>query len=175
MNRLFLYMFLVMFLFFCSGCSNTSPERPSDFCISLDWNTGALPPQYYYSYTIEIQPSGEGVFVYQAGYEGDESLRWQTGFMLDGKQMDDLYTFLRENDLLRSKWAEGQPLLGGSGTSIRITADGKEFLIPSISELEQDDRKTVQKAIDTINQLVPQEIWDEMNARQDAYENSYKE
>lgn len=175
MNRLFISMLLVMVLFSISGCSVSPHEYPSDFHISLGWNTGALPPQYYYSYTIDIQSSGESILVYQAGYEVDESLCWQTDFKLSEKQVDDLYTFLQKNDLLRSDWTEGQPLLGGSGTSIRITADGKEFLIPSISELEQADRRIVQKAIDTINQLVPQKIWDEMKNRQDAYEQSYEE
>lgn len=167
-------IFLLLIMFFSiTACVSKTNERPEDFSLSLYWNTGALPPQYHYSYSINIQPAGEGVFEYQAGYDEDEEHHWLTDFSLDESQLDTLYQYLSDNSLLRSDWQTGHPLIGGQGTSINIHSNGKDFNIPSISELEQKEREVVEKAVDVINELVPQEIWNEMNARQDAYENNF--
>lgn len=174
MKTISAFVIFLISIFSFTACTSQPSERPGDFNLSLAWNTGSLPPQYHYSYSINIQSSGASVFIYQAGYEEDEALRWQTDFTLDKNQMDDLYKYLVEKDLLRSNWREGQPSMGSSGTSIQITANGEEFQVPSISVLEQADRKIIQPAIDTINQLVPQNIWDEMNTRQDTYEKEFE-
>lgn len=167
----------IFFLLFVSAtaCSASSNRHPSDMNLTFNWNTGSLPPQYHYSYTITIQPDGNGSLDYQPGYEPDEATRWQTEFSLTGKQMDALYGYLIENDLLRTTWNLGEPLLGGSGTSLVVTADGKEYTVPSISELQPDDRKLMEAAIDTIKNLLPQSIWDELDARQEAYEAGFEE
>ena len=170
--RIFL---LIIMLFSLTACTSKTNERPEDFSLSLYWNTGALPPQYHYSYSINIQPTGEGAFEYQAGYEVNEEHHWLADFSLDESQLDTLYQYLFDNGLLRSDWQTGHPLMGGQGTSIEINANGEKFSIPSVSDLEKTELKIVQAAIETINEIIPQEIWDEMNARQDAYEKGYKD
>jgi hypothetical protein len=166
-------LFLSILLIGAAACSGRANTRPEDFSLSLYWNTGALPPQYRYSYSINLQSTGQGIFEYQAGYEKDEEHYWQADFSLSDNQMDTLYRYLLDNDLLRSDWQTGRPLMGGKGTGIDISANGENFSIPSVSELEQKERDVVQETIEAINELVPQEIWNEMDARQDAYENNY--
>ena len=158
-----------------TACTFTPAQRPDDFSLSFSWNTGSLPPQYHYTYTITIDSGGKGEFTYQPGYEQDEVDLWQITFTLTAQEMDNLYQYIAENELMRSSWKEGKKLLGGSGTSMRITADGKEYHVPSISEVTDDDRTTINAAMDYINNLVPKNIWDEMNARQQEYSESFDE
>jgi len=56
-----------------------------------------------------------------------------------------------------------------------VTAGGKEYAVPSISELQPEDRKRMEAAIDTIKNLLPQSIWDELDERQEAYESGFEE
>ena len=169
------YLLLLFLVFFFIGCQRSEHEVPHDFYIQLDWNTGALPPQYYYTYSVSIDSLGNGTFSYHPGYEDDISNDWKTGFSLAEEQVDDLYKYLDENDLLRNDWQSGQPLLGGKGTGITITTDGRQYAIPSVSELAEKDRRVVNNAIDFVNSLVEQDIWDEMETRQEAYEQAYSE
>ena len=76
--------------------------------------------------------------------------------------------------MLRSQWSTGQPLLGGQGTSLVITASGKEYRVPSISVLTRSEREKVDEIIEIIRGYVPQAIWDEMDARQAAFEAEFE-
>jgi hypothetical protein len=173
MNKKIGLILIAMGIFLITSCNSNPSLCPDDFSLTLNWNTGALPPQYYYTYTIKMNPQGKTEFSYQPGYESNNADNWQTDFTLTPQQMDELYQFLEENNVLRSNWKKGQPMLGGSGTSIQINAGGKEYLIPSVSSMEQTDREIVYAVMDRINELVPREIWDEMNARQLQVEESY--
>lgn len=157
------------------SCGRLPEEYPSDFSLTLDWNTGALPPQYHYQYIIAIGPGPQADFAYQPGYDQGSELAWATSFDITESNLQSLYTYLKDNNLMREKWQSGQPLLGGQGTSIRITAYGKQFQVPSVSAIRQSDRALVESAIEMIRSFVPKEIWDEMDARQSQYENAYGE
>ena len=52
-----------------AGCSQTPKTSPEDFMLYYYWNTGALAPEYYYHYEIEIDPDGNGKLTLQRGYE----------------------------------------------------------------------------------------------------------
>lgn len=158
-----------------SACAKTPSERPEDFSLSLDWNTGALPPQYHYRYVITIGPGVQGEFVYQPGYEEEEHINlWEEDFMLSDVQLDDLYAYLSNQNVMRTGWNTGNRLIGGSNTAVIINAYGKEYHIPSIAELKDADRDLVERVIDEIRSYVPQEIWDEMDARQKTHEAGFE-
>ena len=166
---------LLSSLLICA-CGRAPASRPEDFSIKFEWDTGALPPQYHYSFTIAVGSGLSGEFFYQPGY-GDEASAdlWQTGFDMKSKDLDALYQFLLDEGMLRSEWATGQPLLGGQGTSLVITTSGKTYQIPSVSGLTQPERSKVEAFIELLRGIVPQSIWDEMDARQEDFEAKFKE
>lgn len=167
--------FLLLTSLIISGCSQPSAQRPADFNLTFEWDTGALPPQYHYAYVIRIQPVAEADFTYAPGYEPlTQSDAWQVQFEISESQMDALYAYLLENDMFKSSWKTGQPLLGGSGTRILIQADGTTYEIPSISVLEKSQRQSVEDLMDYIRDLVPQNIWQEMETRQAQHEADYQ-
>ena len=158
-----------------SACAKPSAERPSDFSLAFEWDTGALPPQYHYAYVIRFEPDGRGELVYSPGYEPlTQPDAWRAAFTLPPAQMDDLYTLLREGNMLRSDWQTGQPLVGGQGTRISITAEGKTFVVPSVSVLTQSERETVENVMEGIRSFVPAGIWEEMEARQARFEADFE-
>ncbi len=159
-----------------AGCTQVPAEMPDDFGIKLEWNTGALPPQYTYMYTVTIGPGQQGKLEYRPGYDPEDDTHfWSADFTPGKNQMAALYDYLQENDMMRTKWQKGQVLLGSSGTSVTLTAYGKTYLIPSIAELDKDERIRAEAAMDAIRSLVPQELWEEMEARQAAYEEAFEE
>ncbi|MDP2965526.1 MAG: hypothetical protein Q8N39_05730 [Pelolinea sp.] len=158
-----------------NACARMPAARPDDFSLTLDWGTGALPPPFHYSYTIAIGPNLVGKFTYQPGYGPEDSVEiWKTDFNLESNDLDALYSTLAEKGMLCSSWSTGQPLLGGKSTSLIITASGKDYHVPSVSELTQSERDKVEAIIDTIRGYVPQAIWDEMNECQAEFEEGFE-
>jgi hypothetical protein len=158
------------------GCGAKEPQMPDDFSLSFDWNTGALPPKYHYTYGITIGPGTQCEFEYISGYDSSvESNRWITPFTLSKDALEELYRYLKNQEIFRASWETGRGLIGGSTTSLIITAYGKEYQIPSISELEGADKKLVEEAMDMIRGYVPESIWEEMNDRQARYEEGYED
>jgi len=169
------FWFLVTACLVLSACTRASTDRPEDFSLTLEWDTGALPPPYHYSYIVAIGPGLTEKFSFQPGYAPDFAEdAWQTEFELGSQDLNALYQTLVEKDMLRLKWSTGQPLLGGQGTSLVITADGKDYRVPSISVLTRSEREKVDEIIEIIRGYVPQAIWDEMDARQTAFETEFE-
>ncbi len=171
-------MFIWVILTAClalNACARTSAARPDDFSLTLEWDTGALPPAYHYSYIITISPDLACQFSFQPGYAPENSSEfWDTEFNLASKDLDALYQTLAEKEVLRSKWSTGQPLLGAQGSSLVITAGGKVYRVPSISVLARSECEKVEAVIEIIRGYVPQTIWDEMAARQAEFEAGFE-
>jgi hypothetical protein len=153
------------------ACARVPDSRPDDFGLILDWDNGALPPPYHYSYSITIGPVLVGQFSYQPGYAPENQVEvWNKEFSLENKDLDALYKILAEKGMLRENWATGQPLLGGQGSNLDITASGKDYHIPSVSMLTRSEREKVEVVFEIIRGYVPQSIWDEIAARQAKFE-----
>lgn len=169
-------LFLVL-LFGLTGCSVPpgndpagSSDKPDDFSISLDWATGPMPdPQMYYSYRIQVGPSDEGRLHYQSG---DRSLELDAPFSVSEESLTQLYKLCYENGVLRSTREEGEPLDGGPDISINILANGHSYAYPSVSELSENERNIAYAIADKVQELVPGDLWDEMNQLQLDYETS---
>ncbi len=154
-----------------TACARMPTARPEDFSLTLEWDTGSLPPPYHYTYIISIGPDLISKFSFQPGYAPENSdKRWVTTFELQSKDLDSLFKTLAEKEILRSKWSTDQPLLGGQGTSLVITADGEKYTIPSVSILTRAESEKIEEVIKIIRDYVPKTIWNEMNARRAEFE-----
>ncbi len=154
-----------------TGCRKTNSSKPKDFSFVYQWNTGALPPQYHYSYEIKVDSAGQGEFIYQPGYNGEDTApEWKTSFAINVSQLDDLYRLIVEKDLFRTEWAEGELSIGGSSSDLTFIMSGKEYRLPNDAGMITTDRQSVQEVFDQIKAFVPLSIWDEMQIRQKEYE-----
>jgi hypothetical protein len=151
-------------------------NAPGDFSVQLTWSTGALPPPYYYSYSISCGPGLKGIFAYRNGKNLSQD---QDPVIIDFdtsiESMDGLYVFLEENNFFGNKWDKAAPSIGGSSTIIKIRASGKTYEIPPDYELNPEDAKIINKAAYLINTMVPEQTWIEMQKLQSEFEKSYEE
>ena len=151
-------------------------NAPEDLSIRFHWDTGTLPPQYNYYYIISAGPGLKGKFEYQAGYGLPPAPEaWVTDFAVTAGNMDELYSLLEENDFFRESWDKTEPSIGGSFSSMKITANGQSYEIPPDFELKSEDVQIINKIADFIKSLVPEKIWVEMERRQQEFEKSYED
>ncbi len=161
-----------------NGCSD-SQENANDLSereltVELYWNTGAIPPEYYYYYRITVGPELKGLFEYQPGYgEPTAPEVWEVDFKVSEEQMDMLYRLINENNLLKNEWDVTEEIPeGGSASSLTITYNGTEYEIPGEYVLVAEERSKVNKVTDYLRGIVPAEIWNEMGDRQSQFEES---
>jgi len=110
------------------GCGAKEPQVQADFSLIFEWTTGALPPKYHYAYVITIGPGTQGEFEYSSGYDSSgKSNRWIAPFTLSEDALEELHRYLENQDIFRTSWTTGRGLIGGSTTSLIITAYGKEY------------------------------------------------
>jgi len=175
MRPYFSIIVMVAFAVLTIGCGGSLEGRPEDFGLTFYWDTGALPPQYRYQYVITIGPGTQGELDFVPGYEKAQgSERWVTSFEISSEALEGVYSFFTDNGLLRARWKTGRGLIGGSTTSLIVKAFGKETRIPSLSDLMEEDKQLIMGAMDAVREVVPEEIWDEMNARQMEFENNFQ-
>lgn len=161
-----------------AACAPNWENMPSDFSLELAWNTGSLPPEYTYSYVIIVTPDLQGTFEYQFGYDNQAEYIYSEVFQITQEQLDFLYHYLRDQNLFRSDWKEPdlrEMMEGSPGSGLRLTAFGNHYHLPSLSELSGADYAQMEAAIETIGEVVPDELWDEMRARQQLYEINIEE
>jgi hypothetical protein len=174
MRNLFLIFVLTGLLL--TACTPRSEGTPSDFSVALHWNTGSLPPEYIYSYTVTLEPDLTGALEVWIGIrQEDDANHYVTDFSLSLEQLDDLYQSLQEEDAFRKNWNTGETSEGGPGTSLELSAQGKTYLIPGLSELSGEDYAAADRAMDLIRAVVPAELWQEMMDRQLDYLMNYEE
>jgi len=172
-RRLYLFYFFIIIVL--ASCSPESDHKPSDFSLVLSWNTGALPPEYTYSYEITIGPDLMGTLKYQFGYNSTESShQYSEAFQITQDQIESLYHNLKDQDIFRNNWIQGETTEGGPGSSLTLSAKGKEYHLPCLSTLTGKDYNRMETVIETIRDVVPIELWHEMQSRQQIYESEYE-
>ena len=77
-------------------------------------------------------------------------------------ELDKLYQYLQASGVFGERWETGRPLLGGSTTSLIVTAYAKEHHVPSTAELKEGQREQAKALIEGVRAFVPMEIWDKM-------------
>ena len=167
----------------CMSCyEEPAKECPEDLTVEFYWTTPPLSPEYNYYYGITIGPGLQGLFEYQPGYPDTswEPLSpdvWEVSFEVSQDQMDHLYQLLIENDLFKRKWeTTNEVAVGGSSSSIKIIANGREYdKIPGESEIKPEDGRKVYTVSDYLREIVPTNIWEEMEERQIQFEESYND
>ena len=154
-----------------TACATPAKERPADFGLHYEWDTGPLPPEYHYHLTIDVQVDGNGTFAYYSGY-GEQGTEpdYEQSFVFGVAELDALYKEAVKDDLLRKSWQSGELLIGGSSAFVQIVADGKRFRSPSSAEMKTADRQALENFATVLYGFIPVEIWQEMERLQAARE-----
>jgi hypothetical protein len=144
-------------------------QRPDDFSVLYEWSEGSLPPPYHYEYSIAVGPGRMGEVIMIPDYPSDTTPRWTEPFPVSAADLDGLYTTLRDGGMWSTAWEAMQdPPVGGSSDSLTATAFGNTTEIPSFVVSEQSDAAGAAAA--AVRALVPQEVWDRLEAQLKEYQ-----
>jgi len=171
-------LFCVLITLALAACAPNWENMPSDFSLELAWDTGSLPPEHTYSYVLIINPDLQGTFQYRFGYDKEEEYKYSEEFHIIQEQLESLYNYFRDQNLFRNDWKESdlsEMMEGSPGSGLTLTAFGKKYNLPSLSELSSEDYTQMEAAIQTIGRVVPEELWEELRTRQLNYEIEYEE
>jgi hypothetical protein len=179
MSQLRLVFVAALLLTAAAGCATVNPtptpaptpnldNRPADFKVIYEWQEGSLPPPYHYEYTITLNPDGQGQIVMVPDYSFSNPPTWTEPFTITSAALDQLYRLLIDQGLFTQRWqAQSDPPVGGSFDSLHITAHGQQVAIPSF--VIQTQANAAEDIATTIQALVPQTIWNKLNAQREQY------
>jgi hypothetical protein len=168
------YLIIAASLILFAGCTAVNPTpdplttRPADFKVIYEWQEGSLPPPYHYEYTITIQPDGQGEIVMLPDYDTDATPYWVEPFSVTPAALDQFYRLLIDKGLFTQAWqAQADPPVGGSYDFLRITAHDRQIDIPPfVIPAQAPSAEAISAAVQG---LVPQGIWDKLNAQREQY------
>jgi hypothetical protein len=147
-----------------------SQKRPKDFTLSLYYDTGPLPAEHFYYYSITIGPENVCRFEFLPGRgEPPAPEVYVQEFSVSSEGLDALYAYLKEHGLFKEDWQKGEDLDGAPNITIAITANKRQYETGPIPELGSEDYRTANNAFEYILGYVPEEIWQEMQKIQDDY------
>ena len=173
--------FLLILLPILSACdvsgtpTPTQPQSaPADLSLTYEYRAGSMPPPFHNEYTVVIGPGTTGQVTYRPDYPSDTTPTWTEVLTPTTAQLNDLYTLILENNLLRDNWRSlGDPPVGGSVEWATITANGKSHSIPTA--LEPADEQEAQALYEFVTKtLVPQSVWDRLEAQRAQYQEEYE-
>ena len=144
-------------------------EKSDDFQVQYYWEVGALPPPYFYSYTITIGPGLAGQITFEAGYEPDEESTWVESFPLTEGDLQQLYEKMYDAGIFEGEWKQQEDIpTGGSADKMTVIAYSAKYKIPSYVDGDEKAR-SIRAIYDQIEGYVTQEIWEELNAKHERY------
>jgi hypothetical protein len=153
-----------------AGCTspNVPDTRPADFHVLYEWTEGSLPPPHHYEYTITIKPGGHGEVVMVPDYAASRPPTWTETFAPTPAELDNLYRLLREQGVFTRPWrAQHNPPVGGSSQTVTVTAHGRRVVMPAFVLADQ---ATAAEQVDkAVRAMVPQALWDKLEAQRQQY------
>ena len=170
MNKIF-FLGLPLLLTGCASLLSTPfpTVRPDDFQLEYYWETGSLPPPYFYSYRITLGPGTRAEIEFQADYSGDNTPVWLEVIDITENDLDQLYEMLYTMGMFEKEWLQATDTpAGGSASYLKGVAYGQAFSIPSFVAGDQQARDA-RALYEHIEGLVPRETWVKLLALHDDY------
>ena len=150
----------------CSPSDTTAAERPADFTLRYQWDTGSLPPPY--SYQVRVSVDGDGSGTAQIRMNGSGAPAWSESVRASAEQMDETYKAFCESGVFATEWRNPDSIpVGGSSWRLRATALGERVVIPPYAV--STPARSLDRVVDVIEEIVPRRIWQTLEAKRDAY------
>ncbi len=171
-------MFFLSLPLLLTACASLMPSpeptpfpmaRPDDFQIKYYWETGSLPPPYFYAYEIFVGPGTRGELKFQADYNDEDPPVWIETIDITENDLDRLYEMLYAMGMFENEWLQVTDTpTGGSASYLTGIAYEQVFDIPRYVAGEQQ-AKDARVLYEHIDSLVPKEIWDKLLGLHDEY------
>ncbi len=139
-----------------------------DYSLRYSWREGSIPPPYHYEYDILFDSTGKGSVVMIPDYPRGDVPRWTEPFAVAPEAARALHASMEAEGLFTHSWpALDRPPVGGSHASLSVTAGDREVEIPNFVTPERQEHAA--RIYDAIRALVPQALWDKLEAQREGY------
>ncbi len=144
--------------------------------IVYHYQTGTVPPPYYYSYDLTINPSGTGTLVYYPNYGKDTTWVYNITFSQD--DINRLSGAISESGVLTetiSELPDSLKPIGGALQNISIQQPQypnldqtpPRIVVPYFPKPEFKEK--IMALYSYIQKMVPENIWNEISLRKEEY------
>jgi hypothetical protein len=150
--------------------------------ITYSYQTGTVPPPYFYHYNFTVNSGGFGTLVYQPDYPDTET--WFYTIKLTHEEIKQVDEAIIKSKILD----ETIPALADTLRPIGGSLENVIVMLVQSPDLDQMPQKIVtpefpqtkyKEQLDElytiIKNLIPQSTWDEINARKDEFIKNYKQ
>jgi hypothetical protein len=144
--------------------------------LMFHYQTGTVPPPYFYQYNININSGGSAVLVYFPGYSIDTSWAYKFDVSeIDIKRLDDSIASSKILTEPILSMPEHKHPIGGSIESLTVVLWEDPALDQRPPTLVVPDfpqpqfKEAIDNLYSTIKSLAPQTIWDEISKRKEEY------
>jgi hypothetical protein len=150
--------------------------------ITYSYQTGTVPPPYFYHYNFTVNSGGFGTLVYQPDYPDTET--WVYTIKLTHEEIKQVDEAIIKSKILD----ETIPALADTLRPIGGSLENVIVMLVQSPDLDQMPQKIVtpefpqtkyKEQLDElytiIKNLIPQSTWDEINARKDEFIKNYKQ
>jgi hypothetical protein len=141
---------------------------PPDFSLQYFWSGPTVRPPYHYEYTITIGPGLRGNVSYSPDYPNHNPPHWQAPFEIPQEAMESLYELAVKINLFRPSWKQRASLAVG-GEQAWLNAFEGELHASIPTGLIGKDLAQAQPFYEAIRVLVPQTVWDQLEALRQKY------
>jgi hypothetical protein len=178
MNRIILCCLLLVL----ASCSSSQVEEKWS-SVNYMFESGPLPPKYQYSYTITINRNCDGMVVAFIGADAsNSSLTYEFKFSKDSlKYLNDA---IKESKILTEsieEEPEGKRPVGGHLEKVRVIIENTNPNLDQPPRVKESPYFPIKKyrlglysLYETIQSYVPENIWDDFNAKKEEYQKNSK-
>ena len=156
---------------FLEGKSALIQKEQAEFLLRYDFDNGSLPPPYHHEFCIRIKAQGAGRISFLPDYPSADTPCWEETFQVSAEKLEELLNLLVKKEVLRDHWPmQEEPISGGEWQCLEISLEGKNYIIPGRVDYKMAEK--LNEVFVFIRALVPQQVWQGLEERRRAYEES---
>jgi hypothetical protein len=171
---------LCCLLFVMASCTSSQVEEKWS-SVSYMFESGPLPPKYQYSYSITINNNCDGNLVAFIGADASNpSITYE--FKIPKDSLKFLNDAVKESKILTDvigEEPEGKRPVGGHSEKVRVIIENNNPNLDQPPRVKESPYFPVKKyrlglysLYETIQSYVPENIWDDFNAKKEEYQNN---
>jgi len=176
MKNKIIFLFVLTSLIL-SSCLRSQEYSTDDWTkIEYFYENGSLPPPYHYEYMITIMKDLKGTVKFLLGYDDGKSPVLNYEFTFTNEQLEILNKSIKKSKVLtdqRNSFRYEELTEGGSSMSLKITVvTDKTEVLEFNRYVEGKYKDGFEKLLASINNLVPENVWNEFKQKKEEQENS---
>jgi hypothetical protein len=141
------------------------PVMPADFAGTVEYGNGSVAPPYHYRWQVRFDDTTAEV-AWTPGY--DETQPWREHVNITADQREHLYSALRNAGVFEAGTDIDDGMVGGPTGSVELTAAGRTYT-PGTLGASKDGQRLLDEVVAAVEELVPADVWDGLQDRQDDW------